>query len=250
MTTRFYPVYTALLMTLLLSIGCEDKDARTLIEQEQTQPFILASSNKNIDNITASPHTAQASQLSNDKDEKYGWIDKSDLKPLSNKQSTTEKPENTKNIENSIPTSMKVIYRIESDLDLDGDQDLILVTKPKEQDIRNFDINIALYRQRDGKFDLWYENSAIFKDSPNGCMLDGLEKVSASSGKIKIDYSSCYDRKFANRTLIFSYDSAIDDFLLTKNTITFTSPDTQSETVHCQHKVAYFSSYDDRCQWW
>lgn len=244
MTTRFYPVYTALLMTLLFSIGCEDKDARALIEQEQTQPLNLASSNKNIDNITASPHNAQANQLSNDKNEKYGWIDKPDLKPLSNKQSTTEK------VENSIPASMKVIYRIESDLDLDGNQDLILATKPKEQDIRNFDITIALYRQRDGKFDLWYENSAIFKDNPNGCMLDGLEKISASSGEIKIDYSSCYDRKFANRTLVFLYDSAIDDFLLTKNTITFTSPDTQSETIHCQHKVAYFSSYDDRCQWW
>lgn len=252
MTTRFYPAYTALLTILLFCIGCENNGARTLIEIEkkQNQPFNLASSKKNPDNITANTHTSQTNHLSNNKDEKYGWIDKPNLIPSSNKQSTKEKVENTKNIKNSIPTSMKIIYRIESDLDLDGDKDFILVTKPKEQDIRNFYINIALYRQRNSNFYLWHENSDIFKDNPNGCMLDGLEKISASSGQIKINYSSCYDRKFANRTLVFSYDSDNDDFLLTKNTIAFTSPDTQSETIHCKHNVAYFSSYDDRCQWW
>lgn len=250
MTTRFYPAYTALLMTLLLCIGCEGNGARASTEKKQAQPLNLASSNKNIDTITANPDTAQASQLSNDKYEKHSWIDKQDLIPSYNKLSITKRLENIKNIENSIPASMRVIYRIESDLDLDGDKDFILVTKPKEQDIRNFDINITLYRQRNGTFDLWHENSAIFKDNPNGCMLDGLDTLSASSGEIKIDYSSCYDRKFANRTLIFSYDSNNDNFLLTKNTIVFTSPDTQSKTIHCKHRVAYLSSYDDRCQWW
>lgn len=100
----------------------------------------------------------------------------------------------------------KVILEKEADLDMDGDSDVISVAKPKGQDDRNFDLEISVYRTVNGKSHLWQHNILIFKDPINGCMMDGLEDISTSSGKFSIEYTSCYDNKYAKRFVSFSYD--------------------------------------------
>ena len=147
---------------------------------------------------------------------------------------------------------MKVIYEKESDLDMDGENDIISVAKPKEQDVRNFDLEISVYRMVNGEAFLWQQNTLMFKDPIKGCMMEGLEDITLSEGGFAVEYTSCYDNKFVRRYVSFSYDSQTDDFKVVKNTILFYDPesDNTDRTLDCRDNEYLFSSYDGSCEWW
>lgn len=144
-----------------------------------------------------------------------------------------------------------VILEKEADLDMDGDSDVISVAKPKEQDDRNFDLEISVYRTVNGKSHLWQQNTLMFKDPINGCMMDGLEDISTSSGKFTIEYMSCYDNKYGKRFVSFSYDIQSDDFKVIKNIISFFNSESNemNQTFNCKDNGYLFSSYNDDCEW-
>lgn len=145
----------------------------------------------------------------------------------------------------------KVILEKEADLDMDGDSDFISVVKPKEQDDRNFDLEISVYRMVNKGVSLWQQNTLMFTDPINGCMMDGLENISTSSGKFTIEYTSCYDNKYAKRFVSFLYDPQLDDFKVTENTISFFNSESNdiNQTFNCKHNGYLFSSYNDDCEW-
>lgn len=145
----------------------------------------------------------------------------------------------------------KVILEKKADLDMDGDSDFISVVKPKEQDDRSFDLEISVYRMVNKKVSLWQQNTLMFKDPINGCMMDGLEDISTSSGKFTIEYMSCYDNKYAKRFVSFSYDPQSDDFKVTKNIISFLNSESNdmNQTFNCKDNGYLFSSYNDDCEW-
>ena len=145
----------------------------------------------------------------------------------------------------------KVILEKEADLDMDGDSDFISVVKPKEQDDRNFDLEISVYRMVNKEVFLWQQNTLMFTDPINGCMMDGLENISTSSGKFTIEYTSCYDNKYAKRFVSFLYDPQSDDFKVTENTISFFNSESNdiNQTFNCKNNGYLFSSYNDDCEW-
>ena len=145
----------------------------------------------------------------------------------------------------------KVILEKEADLDMDGDSDFISVVKPKEQDDRNFDLEISVYRMVNKEVSLWQQNTLMFKDPLNGCMMDGLEDISTSSGKFTIEYMSCYDNKYGKRFVSFSYDIQSDDFKVIKNIISFFNSESNemNQTFNCKDNGYLFSSYNDDCEW-
>ncbi|SLJ84275.1 hypothetical protein [Psychrobacter sp. DAB_AL43B] len=145
----------------------------------------------------------------------------------------------------------KVILEKEADLDMDGDSDFISVVKPKEQDDRNFDLEVSVYRMVNKEVSLWQQNTLMFKDPINGCMMNGLEEISTSSGKFIIEYTSCYDNKYAKRFVSFSYDPQSDDFKVTKNIISFFNSESNemNQTFNCKDNGYLFSSYNDDCEW-
>ena len=145
----------------------------------------------------------------------------------------------------------KVILEKETDLDMDGDSDFISVVKPKEQDDRNFDLEISVYRMVNKGVSLWQQNTLMFTDPINGCMMDGLENISTSSGKFTIEYTSCYDNKYAKRFVSFLYDPQSDDFKVTENTISFFNSESNdiNQTFNCKNNGYLFSSYNDDCEW-
>lgn len=145
----------------------------------------------------------------------------------------------------------KVILEKEADLDMDGDSDFISVVKPKEQDDRNFDLEISVYRMVNKEVFLWQQNTLMFTDPINGCMMDGLENISTSSGKFTIKYTSCYDNKYAKRFVSFLYDPQSDDFKVTENTISFFNSESNdiNQTFNCKNNGYLFSSYNDDCEW-
>lgn len=145
----------------------------------------------------------------------------------------------------------KVILEKKADLDMDGDSDFISVVKPKEQDDRNFDVKLSIHRTINGKISLWQQNVLMLKDPINGCMMDGLEGISASSGKFTIEYTSCYDNRYAKRFVSFSYDPQSDDFKVTKNIISFFNSESNdmNQTFNCEDNGYLFSSYNDDCKW-
>ncbi|WP_201512414.1 SH3 domain-containing protein [Psychrobacter alimentarius] len=145
----------------------------------------------------------------------------------------------------------KVILEKEADLDMDGDSDFISVVKPKEQDDRNFDLEISVYRMVNKEVFLWQQNTLMFKDPINGCMMDGLEDISTSSGKFTIKYTSCYDNKYAERFVSFSYHPQSDDFKVTENIISFFNSESNemNQTFNCKDNGYLFSSYNDDCEW-
>lgn len=145
----------------------------------------------------------------------------------------------------------KVILEEEADLDMDGDSDFISIVKPKEQDDRNFDLEISVYRMVNKGVSLWQQNTLMFKDPINGCMMNGLEDISTSSGKFTIEYTSCYDNKYAKRFVSFSYDPKSDDFRVTKNIISFFNSESNdmNQTFNCKDNGYLFSSYDGSCEW-
>lgn len=147
--------------------------------------------------------------------------------------------------------TMKVILEKEADLDMNGDNDIISVAKPKEQDDRNFDLEISVYRRVNGEAFLWQQNTLMFKDPINGCMMNGLEDITMNSGEFTIVYTSCYDNKYARRHVSFSYDPKTDDFSVIKNAIVFFNPesDDTDQTFDCRDNEYLFSSYDDSCEW-
>ncbi|WP_440464010.1 SH3 domain-containing protein [Psychrobacter sp. ASPA161_6] len=145
----------------------------------------------------------------------------------------------------------KVILEKEADLDMDGDSDFISVVKPKEQDDRNFDLEISVYRMVNKEVSLWQQNTLMFKDPLNGCMMDGLEDISTSSGKFTLEYTSCYDNKYAKRFVSFSYSPQSDDFKVTKNIISFFNSESNemNQTFNCKDDRYLFSTYNDDCDW-
>ncbi|MGP5120901.1 SH3 domain-containing protein [Psychrobacter alimentarius] len=145
----------------------------------------------------------------------------------------------------------KVILEKKADLDMDGDSDFISVVKPKEQDDRNFDVKLSIHRTINGKISLWQQNVLMLKDPINGCMMDGLEGISTSSGKFTIEYTSCYDNRYAKRFVSFSYDPQSDDFKVTKNIISFFNSESNdmNQTFNCEDNGYLFSSYNDDCEW-
>lgn len=145
----------------------------------------------------------------------------------------------------------KVILEKEADLDMNGDKDFIKVAKPKGQDVRNFDVKISVYRMVDGKASLWQQNTLMLKDPINGCMMDGFENLSLSSGTFNVEYMSCYDKKYAVRQVKFAYDSSVDDFKVVKNTISFFDSEVnkEGEVLNCKDNNYYFSSYSGSCEW-
>lgn len=145
----------------------------------------------------------------------------------------------------------KVILEKEADLDMDGDSDFISVVKPKEQDDRNFDLEISVYRMVNKEVSLWQQNTLMFKDPLNGCMMDGLEDISTSSGKFTLEYTSCYDNKYAKRFVSFSYSPQSDDFKVTKNIISFFNSESNemNQTFNCKDDRYFFSTYNDDCDW-
>ncbi len=145
----------------------------------------------------------------------------------------------------------KVILEKEADLDMDGDSDAISVAKPKEQDDRNFDLEISVYRTGNGKSHLWQHNVLMFTDPINGCMMEGLEDIILSAGNFNIEYTSCYDNNYARRYVSFSYDPQSDDFKVIKNTISFFDSESNGmeQTFNCRDNEYLFSSYDDDCEW-
>lgn len=148
-------------------------------------------------------------------------------------------------------SATKSILEKEADLDMDGDNDIVSIEKPKEQDDRNFDVKVAVYRMVNGKAFLWQQNTLMFKDPVNGCMMDGLEDITMSSGEFTIVYTSCYDNQYARRHVSFSYDSQTDGFRVIKNTIVFFNPesDDTNQKFDCRDNEYLFSSYDDSCEW-
>lgn len=152
----------------------------------------------------------------------------------------------------SSDTSANTVFLKQADLDMDGDSDTISVTKPKEQDVRNFNIKITVYRMIKESRHLWQQNTLMFKDPSNGCMMDGLEDITTSLGQFSIEYTSCYDNKYARRYVNFSYDSQSDDFKVTENKISFLEPESDelNQTFDCRDNKYLFSSYDDSCEWW
>lgn len=145
----------------------------------------------------------------------------------------------------------KVILEKEADLDMDGDNDVINVAKPKEQDDRNFDLEISIYRTVNGKSHLWQHNILMFKDPINGCMMEGLEDIILNTGNFNIEYTSCYDNKHAKRFVSFSYNPQSDDFKVTKNIISFFNSESNemNQTFNCKDNEYLFSSYNDGCEW-
>ena len=146
---------------------------------------------------------------------------------------------------------MKVILEKEADLDMDGENDIISVTKPKEHDVRDFDLEISVYRMVNGEAFLWQQNALMFKDPINGCMMDGLEDITLSEDGFTVEYTSCYDNKYALRFVGFSYDPQSDDFKVTQNTIGFFNPKSneKNQTFDCKDNNYLFSSYDGDCEW-
>ncbi len=162
--------------------------------------------------------------------------------------------ENNNNINKSIQTNnsfAKVILTREADLDMNGDSDVISVAKPQEQDDRDFDLKISVYRMINGKSHLWQQNVLMFKDPVNGCMMEGLEDIILSTGNFNIEYTSCYDNKYARRYVNFSYDPQSDDFKVIKNTIVFFNPESgdTDQKFDCRDNEYLFSSYDGSCEW-
>ena len=145
----------------------------------------------------------------------------------------------------------KVILENEADLDMDGNNDVINVAKPKEQDDRNFDLEISIYRTVNGKSHLWQHNILMFKDPINGCMMEGLEDIILNTGNFNIEYTSCYDNKHAKRFVSFSYNPQSDDFKVTKNIISFFNSESNemNQTFNCKDNEYLFSSYNDSCEW-
>lgn len=163
--------------------------------------------------------------------------------------------ENSSNNNKSIQTNddfIEVIVEKKADLDMDGDSDIISVTKPNGQDVRNFDVKISVYQMVGEKASLWQQNTLMFKDPINGCIMDGLEDITTSSGKFTIEYTSCYDNKYARRFVSFSYNPQSNDFKITKNTISFLEPESYdlNQIFDCRDNEYLFSSYDDSCEWW
>ena len=154
--------------------------------------------------------------------------------------------------EQSNKNSMNIIFEEEADLDMDGSNEIISVAKPKEQDVRNFDIIITIHRIINGKISLWQENTLMFKDPINGCMMDGFEEIALHPNGFDIEYTSCYDNKHAIRSVSFSYKPQIDDFEVTKNTISFFSPESDGKNQYfdCKDHKYLFSSYSGLCEWW
>lgn len=157
----------------------------------------------------------------------------------------------TKNYTKYNDGDIDVIFREETDLDMDGEKEIISITKPKGQDVRNFDVIINIYKKINGETHLWRKNNLMFKDPVNGCMMDGLDKITLKSGGFDVEYTSCYDNKHAIRAISFSYKPKIDDFEVTKNTISFFSPESDGKNQYfdCKDHKYLFSSYDGRCEW-
>jgi|GEM_PF-4578714 len=156
----------------------------------------------------------------------------------------------TKNYNRYDDRNMEVIFKEEADLDMDGEKEIISVTKPKGQDVRNFDVIINIYQKINGKTHLWRKNNLMFKDPVNGCMMDGLDEITLKPGGFDVEYTSCYDNNYVNRFVSFSYKSKADDFEVTENKILFfnAKSDNVSEDIICSSEQYLFSNYNGSCE--
>lgn len=102
------------------------------------------------------------------------------------------------------------------DFNHDGLPDKVVLEK-NQQDESNFDIDIIILENNNGKFKQLTQNSLILKEPTNGCPLDGLETFKTHKDTITITYTTCDDNKFVRRVVDFSYNANQNDFILNKN---------------------------------
>lgn len=215
-----------------------DKDGQTNIRMESNSKSKIVGTLANDSEVSALWETGNWFFVYNDKN--LGYVHLSNIIAAD----TDQKNLVTNN------SSKIIILKTQADLNQDGIPDLIIATKPKNQDDRNFNADIEIYESKDNRFSLLKKNTTLFKEPVNGCMMEGLEDITATLDTFTIEYTSCYDNRYAQRKVSFTYDYQYNDFKIVDNKISFLDNGNQSsQTYDCNFKDYFFSSYDDSCEW-